>query len=102
MSNLVTFKKFREVTGLSRTQTYRYFESGRLTPLRAGAKLILIDLHEWNKNFALTPAIGSEKFAAELKAEAKRAVAGTNRKATSPVKESNKVKKSARGARSNA
>lgn len=54
---LVTFKKFREITGLSRSAAIRYFETQRLTPIKAAPKLTLIDLDEWNKNFGLEQPI---------------------------------------------
>jgi hypothetical protein len=50
-SDLVTVKKFVQITGISIAQTWRYIIAGRITPYKPGKKITLIKLSEFYEDF---------------------------------------------------
>jgi len=89
MPYLMTLTKFRELTGVSRTECYRHFKRGKLTPIKAAPKCVLVDFDEWNRNFALTPPPLAPTL---VLAESRRV------KSATPLQESRKTKNRARRA----
>jgi hypothetical protein len=57
-ADLVTAKKFHQLTGLSLPQLQRFFADGTLTRYKCGTHLNLVRISEWEEKFGSLSKVG--------------------------------------------